>query len=121
VGKTIAITGVNGYVASTLLPLLEAAKDIDKIIGIDVRPWKGGFSKVEFFREDVRNPGISALLEHADTVCHFSSAGEAVHNAQCRGCGRCERFCPEKAVTITIKNPGYADEVKERIRSYVSF
>ena len=79
-GKTIAITGVNGYTASTLLPLLETADDIDKIIGIDVRPWKGGFSKVEFFREDIRVSKISGILEHTDVVCHLAAVGESVHD-----------------------------------------
>jgi len=58
-------------------------------------------------------------------TCAFNAIsiidGKAVHNQQCRGCGRCERFCPENAVKISIRNPDYADEIKERIRSYVSF
>lgn len=81
-GKTIAITGVNGYAASTLLPLLEADDDIEKIIGIDFRPWKGGFSKVKFFREDIRSPQISELLNQADVICYLSFAGQDIHDQQ---------------------------------------
>jgi UDP-glucose 4-epimerase len=81
-GKTIAITGVNGYAASTLLPLLEADDETDKIIGIDVRPWKGGFSKIEFCHEDIRSPVMSELLNRADMLCHLSFAGEAMHDRQ---------------------------------------
>ncbi len=81
-GKTIAVTGVNGYAASTLLPLLEADTDIEKIIGIDVRPWRGGFSKVEFSREDIRSPEISEILNQADIVCHLAVAGEAMYDRQ---------------------------------------
>lgn len=81
-GKTIAVTGVNGYAASTLLPLLEADTDIEKIIGIDVRPWRGGFSKVEFFREDIRSPEISGILNQVDIVCHLAFADEAMHDRQ---------------------------------------
>jgi len=81
-GKTIAITGVNGYAASTLLPLLEADDDIEKIIGIDVRPWRGGFSKVAFFRDDIRSPDMAEILNKADVVCHLSSAGEEVRDRQ---------------------------------------
>ena len=54
-GKIIAVTGVNGYVASTLLPLLESDTEVESIIGIDVRPWRGGIKKVTFVREDIRS------------------------------------------------------------------
>ena len=39
-GKTIAITGVNSYFASTLLPKLQADPEIEKIIGPQARPKK---------------------------------------------------------------------------------
>ena len=48
-GKTIAITGINSYFASTILPKLQNDPDIEKIIGIDVTPWKGGYNKVVFY------------------------------------------------------------------------
>ena len=47
--------------------------------------------------------------------------GKAVHSAQCRGCGRCERYCPNGAITITLTNLDFKQEVKKRISSHVSF
>ncbi|MBW1892234.1 MAG: hypothetical protein JRI91_00865 [Deltaproteobacteria bacterium] len=37
---TIAITGINSYIAPPLLKKLEEDQDVEKIIGIDVTPWK---------------------------------------------------------------------------------
>lgn len=70
--KTVAITGINSYFAATLLPQLEADPDVDAIIGIDNAPWKGGYSKVKFFKQDIRSPGLSDILKGADTVFHMA-------------------------------------------------
>jgi len=71
-GKTVAITGVNSYFASTLLSRLQADPEIEKIIGMDVSPWRGGYSKVEFFRKDVCSSGIEKLFAGVDTVYHLA-------------------------------------------------
>ncbi|MDA8403973.1 MAG: NAD-dependent epimerase/dehydratase family protein [Desulfobacteraceae bacterium] len=71
-GKTVAITGVNSYFASTILPRLQSDPGVDKIIGIDVTPWKGGYPKVEFYREDVRSPKFKDILKGVDVVYHFA-------------------------------------------------
>jgi len=71
-GTTVAITGVNSYFASTLLPLLQADPDVDRIIGIDTAPWKGGYDKVAFFREDIRAEGIAEILRGVDALYHLA-------------------------------------------------
>ncbi len=71
-GKTVAITGVNSYFASTLLPKLQADKTVDKIIGIDVNPWKGGFNKVEFHRVDIRSEKLFNILKGVDVLYHLA-------------------------------------------------
>ncbi len=71
-GKTVAITGVNSYFASTILPLLEADSEVDKIIGIDVSPWKGGFNKVEFHKEDIRSERVTEILAGVEVVYHLA-------------------------------------------------
>ncbi len=71
-GSTIAITGVNSYFASTLLPKLEEDPTVDKIIGIDVTPWKGGYSKVDFHKEDIRSEKLSEILKGVDVVYHLA-------------------------------------------------
>lgn len=71
-GKTVAITGVNSYFAATILPLLETDPAVDKVIGIDVSPWKGGYAKVEFHRADIRDNTIADILAGADVVYHLA-------------------------------------------------
>jgi UDP-glucose 4-epimerase len=71
-GKTVAVTGVNSYFASTLLPLLQNDPDVDKIVGIDTAPWKGGFGKVAFFREDIRSRNLVDILRGVDVLVHLA-------------------------------------------------
>jgi len=58
-------------------------------------------------------------------TCGFNAIrienGRAVHSIQCRGCGRCATYCPQQAVNITINNPYYLEDVKNRISSYIRF
>ena len=81
-GKTIAITGVNSYFASTLLPKLQADPEVEKIIGIDVTPWKGGFRKVEFHRMDTRDAAIAEVLEGADALFHLAFVVGEIHDKE---------------------------------------
>jgi UDP-glucose 4-epimerase len=37
----------------------------------------------------------------------------------CLGCGRCERKCPNHAITITIDDVSRVEELFARIESYV--
>ncbi|MEW5734889.1 MAG: 4Fe-4S binding protein [Thermodesulfobacteriota bacterium] len=57
------------------------------------------------------------------TTCIFEAItvdnGKAIHNDACRVCGRCVRYCPNGAVSLTIENPDYMEDVKKRILSYV--
>lgn len=71
-GRTVAITGVNSYFAATLLPRLQADPDVERIVGIDVTPWKGGFAKVDFRRTDVRSNDLASALAGADTLYHLA-------------------------------------------------
>lgn len=79
-GKIIAITGVNGYVASTLLPLLESDVGVERIIGIDITPWKGGFKKITFVREDIRSTRMADILKEVDIVYHLACAEDDLHD-----------------------------------------
>lgn len=107
-GKTVAITGVNSYFASTLLPRLQADPEIEKIIGIDVTPWKGGYDKVAFVREDVRNPEIGHHLRGADTLYHLAFIVDEIADKQktydinIKGSRNVFQACVEKGIRKVI-------------------
>ncbi|MCP4750824.1 MAG: hypothetical protein GY866_08020 [Proteobacteria bacterium] len=46
--------------------------------------------------------------------------GVAAHADHCVGCGRCQRTCPNEAVQISMNNPNYIEDVKQRIESFVN-
>jgi len=79
-GIRVAITGINSYFASTILPKLEENPDIERIVGIDVSPWKGGYSKVRFHREDIRSDRIFDILKGVDVVYHLAFIVGEIHD-----------------------------------------
>jgi UDP-glucose 4-epimerase len=79
-GKTVAITGVNSYFASTVLPRLQADPRVEQIIGVDVSPWKGGFDKVRFHKTDVRSDGIAEILKGVDVLYHLAFIVGEIHD-----------------------------------------
>jgi len=70
--SVVAITGVSSYFAHGLLPLLEADRRIERIVGLDIKPPRRQASKLDFHRGDVRDPGIGEFFEKADTVVHLA-------------------------------------------------
>ena len=70
--RTVAVTGVNSYFASTVLPRLQADPEIDRIVGIDVTPWKGGFRKVDFHRLDIRSERLVDALAGVHALYHLA-------------------------------------------------
>jgi len=71
-GATVAITGINSYFASTVLPRLQADPDVERIVGIDVTPWRGGYDKVDFHKMDVRSPDLAGVLAGVDVLYHLA-------------------------------------------------
>lgn len=107
-GKTVAVTGVNSYFASTLLPRLQADPDVERIIGIDVTPWKGGYGKVKFERRDVRDPGLAEALTGVDAVYHLAFVVDDVkdkartYDVNIEGSRNVFKACIEKGVKKII-------------------
>lgn len=71
-GRTVAVTGVSGYVGKTLLGLLERNPAVEHVIGLDTREIPIRTPKLEFHTFDVLDPGLPKMIAGADTLVHLA-------------------------------------------------
>jgi nucleoside-diphosphate-sugar epimerase len=73
---TVAVTGPTGTFGFGLIPLLESEPRIGRVVGIARRPFdplEHGWTKMEYRRGDVRDPGaLGGAFEGADAVVHLA-------------------------------------------------
>jgi nucleoside-diphosphate-sugar epimerase len=70
--RTVAVTGVSGYVGRTLVQMLERRPDVARIVGIDSVEIPLRTSKLEFHRFDVRDAALATFVEGADCLVHLA-------------------------------------------------
>lgn len=81
--ESVAITGVSGYLGTRLLSLLEKDPLISKIIGIDLKPPKGSFSKLSFYGLDINAPLDQIFkIHHVNVVIHLVFIVDPIHDSQ---------------------------------------
>lgn len=72
-GRTIAVTGVSGYLGSRVAAALASDAEVDCVVGIDVvGPPAPVADAIEFHEVDVRDPELGKFLTGADTVVHLA-------------------------------------------------
>lgn len=78
----VAITGSSGYVGQRLLELLEKESAVEKVVGLDIKPPSRQFSKLEFHRLDIRDPGLTGLLQQTkpDAAVHLAFVLNPIHD-----------------------------------------
>ncbi len=90
----VAVTGPTGTLGFGLTPLLEADERVARIVGIARRPFdpnEHGWTKMEYRRGDVRDPGaLAAAFAGADVVVHLAflivgGSGAASHAINVEG------------------------------------
>ena len=73
---TVAVTGPTGTFGFGLVPLLQADDRVARVVGIARRPFDAaayGWTKMEYRRGDVRDPGtLRDAFAHADVVVHLA-------------------------------------------------
>lgn len=73
---TVAVTGPTGTLGTGLMPLLQADDRIARVVGIARRPFdphQHGWTKMEYRRGDVRDPGaLREAFAGADVVVHLA-------------------------------------------------
>ncbi len=78
----VAVTGSSGYIGTRLLQRMEEDPSVERVVGIDLKPPSRPFSKLEFHRMDVRDPGLADLFRRsrADTVVHLAFVLNPIHD-----------------------------------------
>jgi len=71
-GRTIAVTGVGGYLGSRVAALLADDDSVETVVGIDIAAPPQGIGKLEFHEADIRDPDLAKFLTGADTVVHLA-------------------------------------------------
>jgi nucleoside-diphosphate-sugar epimerase len=75
-GLTVAVTGPTGTFGFGLMPLLQADRRVERIVGIARRPFDPaahGWSKMEYRQGDVRDPdALREAFADADVVVHLA-------------------------------------------------
>lgn len=80
--SVIAITGSSGFIGTRLLAQLEDDPGVEKIIGIDLKPGRDRFPKLDFHRMDIRDPGLAELFRSGgvDVVIHLAFIVNPLHD-----------------------------------------
>jgi len=68
----IAITGSSAHLASVLLPILCARKDVSEIVGIDIKPTNFSHPKFQQHILDIRNKDLSITLKGSNVLIHLA-------------------------------------------------
>ncbi len=71
--KRVAITGISGYLGTQILKLLDQDKDVETVVGIDIRPPNYSTGKLKFISRDVREPMIDIFAQNkVDSAFHLA-------------------------------------------------
>ena len=89
--KTVAVTGISGYLGTQILKLLDKDKDVGTVVGIDIRPPNYSTNKLKFYSRDVREPMIDVFAQNkVDSAFHLAfvlppKMGTDAHDINIRG------------------------------------
>jgi UDP-glucose 4-epimerase len=79
--KNILITGISGYVGTTLAQALIDDDRVSTIVGTDIREPSITDPKLTFYRHDIRRPMADMMMSHGiDTVIHAAYVLPPLHD-----------------------------------------
>lgn len=82
--RSVAITGISGYLGRALLGLLDTDPSITRIVGIDLAEPGITGRNLEFYSMDVRAPELADVLRGCDTVVHLAALSKGSDLADAR-------------------------------------
>lgn len=84
--KSVAITGISGYLGTQMLKMLDQDKEVETVVGIDIRTPSYSSTKLKFYSQDVRQPMVDAFARNAvDTAVHLAFVIPPAPYADARG------------------------------------
>jgi UDP-glucose 4-epimerase len=76
--RTVAVTGIAGFLGQRLLLGLEAEPDVGTIVGLDVREPPRRSPHLELHRVDIAGHDLKPLLEGADVLVHLAAVVDPI-------------------------------------------
>lgn len=80
-GLTIGITGASGYIGTRLCELFGADPEVERVVGLDLRPPVKGLPKLEFRSCDVSRP-FDTALGGVDVAVHLAWVLNPIKDAE---------------------------------------
>ncbi|MGM0451991.1 MAG: SDR family oxidoreductase [Thermodesulfobacteriota bacterium] len=82
--KNILITGSSGYLGIQLMKRLTGRDEVDRIVGVDIRPPAARAEKFTFYRADIRDSGLARVMadHQIDTVVHLAFVVQPIRSIQ---------------------------------------
>src|SRR4030042_3019265 len=79
--KRVAVTGISGYIGNRLLSQLEKTEEVERIIGIDIKPPRESSSKLQFYCRDILEPLDDIFADNeVDSVVHLAFIVKPTHD-----------------------------------------
>lgn len=79
--KNVAVTGISGYLGTGLLQRLDQNKDVETIIGIDLKEPRISSPKLKFYARDIRQPFGDVFAENkVDAAVHLAFVVKPTHD-----------------------------------------
>lgn len=79
--KTVAITGISGYIGNALVQRLEQHEDVNGIVGIDLKEPRSACTKLKFHCRDICEPFGDILVENkVVSAIHLAFAVKPTHD-----------------------------------------
>lgn len=148
--KNILITGVSGYIGSRVATLLNRDRDVQVLVGTDIREPLPGIHGLDFIKRDIRSSIDDLLTQYSiDTVVHTAFILPPIHDKArmehvnldgtiklLESCSRCGvehilytssstayGFHPDNDVPLTEESPlrGNDDFSYSRIKKLIEF
>jgi len=93
--KSVAITGISGYLGTQMLKVLDQDKEVETVVGVDIKPLRYSSPKLKFYRQDIRKPLADMFAQNkVDTAFHlaFVIPPAPYHNARAVNVGGSRNF-----------------------------